>query len=116
MEDQIHFLTVVLQLQRFVRNWLIKKKKRVPLKADKTRKLNQVVYFEDSDYYETLSKQTINLKELKPGGKVKLDYRKHTYELSKAVYEGQWCGGFRHGTGRIKFNDGAVYDGQWYLG
>lgn len=100
----------MLTLQRCVRKWLIKKKKRLPLKADKARKLQQVVYFEDSDYYETLTKQKHKLSELK-SGRAKLEYRKHTYELSRAVYEGQWCGGFRHGQGKIKFHDGAIYDG-----
>lgn len=38
-EDQLHFLEVVLIMQRFVRKWLIRKKRRLPLKADKARKL-----------------------------------------------------------------------------
>lgn len=96
-EDQIQFLTLVLKLQRFVRRWLIKKRKRLPLKADKARKLGQVVYFEDTDYYETLTKQRHKLADILIINKQKLEYRKHTFELSKAVYEGQWLGGFRHG-------------------
>ena len=62
-----------------MRNCLIKKKKRMPFKFDKARKLNRIVYFENSDYYETLSNNKINIKELGPGGKMKLEYRKHTY-------------------------------------
>ena len=75
-------------MQRFVRKWLVKKKRRLPLKADKSRKLQQVVYFEDSDYYETLTKQRHKLVDLKISSKQKLEYRKHTFDLSKAVYEG----------------------------
>jgi len=51
----------------------------MPFKFDKARKLNRIVYFEDSDYYETLSNNKINIKELGPGGKMKLEFRKHTY-------------------------------------
>jgi len=64
MQDQIDFMLHVLRLQRFVRNWLLKKKKRIPLKKDKASKLAKAVYFEDSDYYETLTKNRINIKEL----------------------------------------------------
>jgi hypothetical protein len=71
-----------------VRKWLIKKKKRLPLKADKNRKLEKFVYFEDSDYYETLTKQRHKISDLKFANKQRLDYRKHTFELSKAIYEG----------------------------
>lgn len=66
----------------------MKKKRRLPLKADKGRKLAQVVYFEDSDYYETLTKQRHRIVDLKNSPKQKLEYRKHTYELSGAIYEG----------------------------
>jgi hypothetical protein len=87
--DQLEFLTKVITIQKLVRRFLIKCKKRLPTKADKARKLSQVVYFEDSDYYETLSdKRRIPMTDLKFSSKPKLEYRTHTYELSKSNYEG----------------------------
>jgi len=87
--DQLEFLTKVITIQKLVRRFLIKAKKRLPTKADKGRKLSQVVYFEDSDYYETLSdKRRISMADLKFSSKPRLEYRAHTYELSKSIYEG----------------------------
>ena len=37
----------------------------------------------------------------------------YTYKCSKAIYEGQWLGGLRHGTGKMKWPDGATYQGEW---
>lgn len=39
MEDQIEFMTNVLKIQRLVRKWLVRTRRRLPLKADKARKL-----------------------------------------------------------------------------
>lgn len=38
--------------------------------------------------------------------------REHTYK-SGAVYNGQWLGGLRHGTGTMTWPDGAKYVGNW---
>lgn len=40
----------------------------------------------------------------------------YTYKASRATYEGDWLKGFRHGFGRIVFQDGTYYEGDWYLG
>ena len=50
--------------------------------------------------------------------KLKMSLKKKIYEYkkSKGVYEGQWLGGFRHGKGKMIFNDQAVYEGDWFLG
>ena len=37
----------------------------------------------------------------------------YTYQCSGAVYEGEWVGGMRHGTGTMAWNDGAQYHGEW---
>ena len=88
-EDQLEFLTLVLKLQRMTRKWLEKRKRRLPLKNDKSRKLDKVVYFEDSDYYETISNKVRHkLSDIREITKPKLTYRKHVYDLSKAIYEG----------------------------
>lgn len=72
-----------------VRKWLVTKKRRLPLKDDKLRKLDKVVYFEDSDYYETISNKVRHtLNDIHERTKPKLIYRKHVYDLSKAIYEG----------------------------
>ena len=88
-QDQLEFLAKVITIQKLIRKFLIKCKKRLPTKADKSRKLQQIVYFEDSDYYETLSdKRRIPMSDLKSTAKPKLDYKVHTFELSKSIYEG----------------------------
>jgi hypothetical protein len=43
---------------------------------------------------------------------MKNEVRKYTYK-SGAVYSGEWWGGFRHGVGRMRWGDGATYDGEW---
>jgi len=39
----------------------------------------------------------------------------HTYK-NLATYNGEFKGGFRHGTGIMTWADGAKYDGQWNFG
>ena len=41
-----------------------------------------------------------------------IETRKYTYK-SGAVYNGQWKGGMRHGSGVMKWVDGAYYEGDW---
>jgi hypothetical protein len=36
------------------------------------------------------------------------------YELDhKAVFEGQWKNGLRHGKGKQIWDDGSIYEGYW---
>ncbi len=28
------------------------------------------------------------------------------------IYEGEWCEGIKHGSGRIKWPSGNIYDGE----
>ena len=41
-----------------------------------------------------------------------LETRTYTY-LTGAMYEGEWKGGMRHGKGKMKWSDGAYYEGEW---
>ena len=33
---------------------------------------------------------------------------------NKAVYEGQWLKGKRHGRGKQQWSDGSIYEGYWF--
>ena len=64
------------------------------------------MYFTQKEHDETIRKKKI--------GKVEVEKREpYKYECSKAIYDGEWLGGMRHGTGRIKWSDGSIYQGQW---
>lgn len=40
--------------------------------------------------------------------------QKRTFTYSTgAHYDGEWRGGLRHGSGTMKWADGAIYTGQW---
>lgn len=39
----------------------------------------------------------------------------YTYK-SGAIYTGEWQGGFRHGFGKMRWQDGTLYEGFWNLG
>jgi hypothetical protein len=43
------------------------------------------------------------------------EVRRYEY-LSGTVYEGEWLGGFRHGTGKCIWSDGSIYEGSWSYG
>ena len=68
------------------------------LKATQSQK-----YFKQNEFQETLTSVQYD--------KTKTQTRSYTYKCSGAVYEGQWKGGFRHGTGTMKWQDGASYEG-----
>ena len=60
------------------------------------------LYFTREEHEETLRKRKI--------GKVQVEKREaYKYKCSKAIYDGEWLGGMRHGTGKIKWADGAIY-------
>ena len=60
-----------------------------------------------SEFKETLS----NVKSQSPLTTTQ-NSKEYNY-TSGASYMGQWCGGFRHGHGFMKWPDGATYEGQW---
>lgn len=63
-------------------------------------------YFAREELFETLSET----KELGP-------YRIASFNYKNAgLYEGEWLGGFRHGTGKMTWADGASYKGDWDMG
>ena len=39
-----------------------------------------------------------------------------TYKCTGSVYSGEMQGGFRHGMGKMKWQDGACYEGYWNQG
>ena len=71
------------------------------------KKLNAKKYFTDEEAKETL-KGIFNPDPLTV-------YKKYEYK-SKAVYTGEWKGGFRHGKGVMRWPDGATFDGEWRFG
>ncbi len=62
-------------------------------------------YFARDEMFETLKPIPI--------GEVKIT--KYVYQ-NGSTYEGQWRGGFRHGTGKQTWADGATYSGEWDMG
>ena len=46
---------------------------------------------------------------------IKPDMTTYIYK-NKAVYNGEWVGGFRHGFGRIEWSGSACYEGKWDCG
>ena len=64
-------------------------------------------YFKYSEMKETLSNK--RLSELKEHKEI------HKYK-SLAIYSGEWLGGFRHGKGKMIWQDGVTYDGEWSYG
>ena len=68
-----------------------------------------------NDYFETIDKsRSVNIRNLR-NGTIRTQRRVHNYK-SGSIYDGEWIGGFRHGSGIMKFEDGSVYEGEWYLG
>ena len=64
-------------------------------------------YFTDLEQRETLSGRfRSNQKSV---------FKKYEYK-NKAVYLGEWKGGFRHGKGTMEWPDGAKYEGSWEFG
>ena len=43
---------------------------------------------------------------------VKTVVRTYTYN-NGSQYIGEWKGGFRHGKGKMTWQDGAIYEGEW---
>ena len=43
-----------------------------------------------------------------------IENRTYTYKTG-AMYSGEWKGGMRHGKGKIVWEDGAKYEGDWEL-
>mmetsp|Transcript_40053 Transcript_40053/g.29552 ORF Transcript_40053/g.29552 Transcript_40053/m.29552 type:complete len:134 (+) Transcript_40053:91-492(+) len=83
-----------------VRMYLIRKEWK------KNRKIGKKKYFTEAEFWETLTSKVYN-----PNAPWKKgDY---LYACSGAVYSGDWKGGFRDGTGTMKWADGAVYTGHW---
>ena len=35
------------------------------------------------------------------------------YHRTGDVYDGEWAGNLKHGSGRYLYGDGAIYDGSW---
>ena len=68
-------------------------------------------YFQDADYYETLQPaNVIDLSILYQEAPV-LARKTHVYKKTQATYDGEWLGGFRHGSGTMIFSDGTSYTG-----
>jgi len=67
-------------------------------------------YFSQSEFFETIKKG------VKYDKNAELVERTYNYK-SGAEYTGTWLGGFRHGKGVMKWNDGGTYyDGEWNYG
>ena len=62
--------------------------------------------FTYEEYIETLSKTK------KYSSFEKKTNKTYKYK-SGAVYVGEWWGGFRHGHGKMAWEEGIVYDGNW---
>lgn len=90
-----------------IKTYLIAYKARKLYKAVLKKYRESQFYFNSSELFETLSSDS-------PVQKT-IQYRLHTYK-SKAVYEGNWLGGFRHSQGKMKWPDGVEYEGEWSYG
>ena len=66
-------------------------------------------YFLDEEFWETISANIFD-------ENTKLVKTDHIYTCSGAKYSGEWKGGFRYGTGTMKWTDGAAYKGSWMMG
>ena len=103
-------IVIVVKLKLAVHRMLIRRgvKKDVKYKEAKFDK-----YFEDADYFDTIEPdRSVDLSllfDLAP----KLSSRIHYYKQTKATYDGEWLGGFRHGQGTMIFADGTTYQGSW---
>jgi len=83
-------------------------------------------YFSREEIFETLSKTKLGSKAIlvtrTPMQELRMRKNNIKPKMStyiyknKAIYKGEWCGGFRHGFGRIEWSDSACYEGKWNCG
>jgi len=72
-----------------------------------------VHYFNFRETQETIGKKKVNLGTIRQAPGIK----KAVYNYkNRGIYDGEWFGGFRHGYGTMKWNDGSTYRGQWSFG
>lgn len=67
-------------------------------------------YFKKEELMETITPGN----KYDPNGPVVINEIK--YQCTGSLYKGEMQGGFRHGQGKMSWQDGAVYDGQWDKG
>jgi len=75
---------VVIKAQAAARGFLARRKSKRPVSS---RSASKRRYFQDTDYWETLSSKKISMTNLLSKNP-KLEVRKYTYKTSGAVYDG----------------------------
>ena len=90
----------LVRVQSLVRGFLSKRK----YKIQKTHNEGTTKYFKAKESAETL------------GGiyekNAPIQQKQYKYKTG-AIYNGQWKGGLRHGSGIMTWADGARYEGEW---
>ena len=91
-------IRVVIKAQALIRGFLARRKTKRPASSRSSSKRR---YFQETDYWETLTSQKIDMHSLED--KSQLESKNYTYKTSNASYDGQWLAGFRHGQGTMSF-------------
>lgn len=90
-----------------IKSYLIGYKERKCYQAILKKYRESELYFKFEELYETIQHGTKFSNEKR--------YQLYTYK-TKAVYDGEWLGGFRHFHGKMTWPNGVEYEGEWAFG